>query len=152
ALADLSDQVANLGHVALLLQHFRERAGNGRRQLQRRLVRLDLDQRLIALDRIAFLLEPGPDLHFGDRFAHFGNAELDGHRYGACPNAAERSRSCSILWLLSAPLAGVAASGRETPSRGKRPKRCSPNRARMYRQAPMFSGSSWTQQTGVPSV
>ncbi len=48
--------------------------------------------------------------------------------------------------------AGLAEAGRYTPEKGNRSKKVAQYRLSMYRQAPMFSGSSCTQRTGVPSA
>ena len=56
-----------------------EHAGSGRGQLHRGFVGLQLDDVLVQRDGVAFALEPAADLHFVDRFAHFGNLQFDTH-------------------------------------------------------------------------
>ena len=47
--------------------------GDGRRDLDVHLVRLELDQRLAGHDGVAFLLQPLGDARIHDRLADFGN-------------------------------------------------------------------------------
>ena len=53
-----------------------EHAGGRRRHLDRHLVGLELDQRLVDRDRIARLLEPLADGRLGHRFAERGHADF----------------------------------------------------------------------------
>ena len=56
-----------------------QHAGAGRRDLRVDLVGRDLEQRLVAVDRFADLLDPADDGAFGDRFAHLGHHDVGGH-------------------------------------------------------------------------
>jgi hypothetical protein len=49
------------------------------RHLDGHLVGLELDQRLVGLDRVAGLLEPLADGRFGDGFAEGRDADFGGH-------------------------------------------------------------------------
>ena len=49
-------------------------------------------------------------------------------------------------------VAGLAEAGRKIPEKGKLLNSFSANWTRKYRQAPMFSGSSCTQMTGVAAA
>ena len=52
-------------------------AGAGARHLGVDLVRRDLEQRLVGLDRLAFLLQPLEDRPLGDGDAHLGHDDVD---------------------------------------------------------------------------
>ena len=69
-----------------------ERAGGGRRHLDRHLVGLELDQRLVDRDRIARLLEPFADGRLGDGFAERRDADF-GHAIDV-PSPAVRIARC----------------------------------------------------------
>ena len=55
-----------------------EHAGDRRRDLRVDLVGRNLEQRLVAVDRVADLLDPADDRAFGDRLAHLGHHDV-GH-------------------------------------------------------------------------
>src|SRR4029453_1281421 len=59
--------------------------------------------------------------------------------------------ACSRRWLLADPVAGLEDAARLITEKGMRAKSVSPKERRMWCDALMFSGSSWTQRTGVPS-
>ena len=59
--------------LAFLHQHFRQRAGRGRRNLGIHLVGGDLEQRLVALHALAGLLEPLGQRAFDNALAHLGH-------------------------------------------------------------------------------
>ena len=63
-----------------------QRAGGGRRNLGVDLVGRDLEERLVALDGVARLLEPLGDGAFGDGFAHLGHDYIGRHEgpFGCC--------------------------------------------------------------------
>ncbi len=67
---------------ALLDEDLRDLPGGGRRDLDRRLVRLDLDERLILGDLVAHGDEPAGDLALGQPLAEIGQLELVGHGGG----------------------------------------------------------------------
>ena len=65
---------------AVGLQHFDENAVGGRRQLEDDLVRLDVDQVLVALDRVAGLLVPAHERRFRDRLRKLRDLDFNSHR------------------------------------------------------------------------
>ncbi len=67
AFFDIADDIADLASLAIFLQHLGQAAGHRGRQLHRRLVGLDLDHHLVALDAVAFVFQPAADLDFGNR-------------------------------------------------------------------------------------
>ncbi len=73
---------SDLDGLALLHQDLRDDAVGRARHLGVDLVRGDLEERLVALDRVAHLLEPLRDRSLGDRDAHLGHHDL-GLRSGA---------------------------------------------------------------------
>ncbi len=76
AFPDLTEQRADRDRLAVLGRDVAEHAGGRRRHLDRYLVGLELDQRLVDGDRIAGLLEPLADGRLGHRFAERGHADL----------------------------------------------------------------------------
>ena len=76
ALLDLAEQRADGDRFAVLDRNLGEHAGGRRRHLDRHLVGLKLDQRLVDRDRVARLLEPFADRRFGHRLAERGHANL----------------------------------------------------------------------------
>ena len=79
AFGDGAQQRADLhGGAGLGADRF-NRAIGGRGHFHRDLVGLQLQQRLVPLHRIAFLLEPFGDGGFGDGLAHRGHFDFDGH-------------------------------------------------------------------------
>ena len=76
AFLDLAEQRADRDGVAVLGRDGGERAGGGRRHLDRHLVGFELDQRLVDRDRIAGLLEPLADGRLGDGFAEGRDADF----------------------------------------------------------------------------
>ena len=78
AVLDLAEQRADRDGLAVLGGDLGEHAGGRRRHLDRHLVGLELDQRLVDRDGIARLLEPFADGRLGDGFAEGGNADF-GH-------------------------------------------------------------------------
>ena len=66
-----------------------ERAGGGRRHLDRHLVGFQLDERLVHGDRVARLLEPFADRRLGHRLAKSGHANLS---HGLIPRSPDRWR------------------------------------------------------------
>ena len=76
AFLDLSEQRADGDRLAVLGRDVAEHAGGGRRHLDRHLVGLELDQRLVDRDRIARLLEPLADGRLGHGFAERGHADF----------------------------------------------------------------------------
>ena len=76
AFLDLAEQRADRDGLAILGGNLGQHAGGRRRHLDRHLVGLELDQRLVDRDRIARLLEPFADRRLGDGFAERGNADF----------------------------------------------------------------------------
>src|SRR3546814_8035286 len=67
-------------HVGALFRDDRgQHAGDRCGHLDRDLVRLDLDQRLVDLDGVADRLEPAGDRALRHRLAHFGNLDVRRH-------------------------------------------------------------------------
>jgi hypothetical protein len=58
--------------VAPALQNLAQRAAFRRGQVDRGLLGVNDDHRLVLLHRVAFRLQPLSDLHFSDGFADFG--------------------------------------------------------------------------------
>ena len=81
-LADDDEHRADRDDVALLDEDLRDLAGGGRGDLDRRLVRLDLDERLVLGDLVAHGHEPAGDLAFGQALAEIGKLELVRHGDG----------------------------------------------------------------------
>ena len=76
AFLDLAEQRADGDGVAVLGGDVAEHAGGRRRHLDRHLVGLELDQRLVDRDRVARLLEPFADGRLGHQFAERGHADF----------------------------------------------------------------------------
>src|SRR5713226_8867450 len=76
---DLRDDVARGHRVAALLQDLDEHAVGGCRQLEHHLVGLDVDEVLIARDRLAFLLVPVEQRRLGDRLRQLRHFHFDDH-------------------------------------------------------------------------
>ena len=85
--ANHAQQRADRHCVALFGDNLAERAAGRRIDLQRHLVGLQFDQRLVRLHGVAALLEPFADGRFGYRFAERGNTNFCGHGSDA-PRAA----------------------------------------------------------------
>jgi hypothetical protein len=64
--ADLRDDAVDRNRLAFLDRYFQERAGGRRRDLRIDLVRRNLEQRFVAIDRIPDLLDPADDGAFRD--------------------------------------------------------------------------------------
>jgi DNA-binding CsgD family transcriptional regulator len=78
-LADDDDHGADRGDVALGNEDLQHRSGARRGDLDRRLVRLHLDERLILGDGLTLLDEPARDLGLGQPLAEIGELELVRH-------------------------------------------------------------------------
>src|SRR5262249_35113777 len=74
--SDLTEQRADRDRLAVLGRDVAEHAGCRGGHLDRHLVGLEFDQRLVDSDRIARLLEPLADGRLGHRFAERGHADL----------------------------------------------------------------------------
>ena len=86
--ADHHDHGADRCHVALLHQDLEHRPGARRGDLDRRLVGLHLDERLILVHLVALGDEPAGDLGLGEAFSQVRQLELVGHGgagYSVCP-------------------------------------------------------------------
>ena len=95
AFLDLAEQRADRDGLAVLGGDLAEHAGRGRRHLDRHLVGLELDQRLVDGDRIARLLEPVADGRLGHRFAERGDADFS-HGSTSCH---DRSSPPPAYWM-----------------------------------------------------
>jgi len=86
-------RLGDLGGIADRRDHFVDRdgftrldldlgqhAGDRRRNLGVNLVGGNLEERLVAIDRIAHLLDPADDRPLGNRFPHLGHHDGCGHR------------------------------------------------------------------------
>ena len=80
-LADRRDDAVHRNGLAFLDLDLGQHAGGRRRNLRVDLVGGDLEQRLVAIDRVADLLDPADDRAFGDRLAHLGHHDGCGHRF-----------------------------------------------------------------------
>src|SRR5579883_2169606 len=127
---DLADR--DLG--ARGLEDLLEDPAHGSRDLDVRLVALEGDDGLVALDEVALLLEPLLDARLAHRLAQGRHLEIDAHA-----KASEMIFSCSIACALAEPVAGLALSSRAMTRSG------SFVRVARNVHAPMLSGSSWTQ-------
>ena len=81
-LADHDEDRPDRDDLALLDEDLRDLAGGRRRDLDRRLVGLDLDERLVLGDLVALGHEPAGDLAFGQALAEIGKLELVRHGGG----------------------------------------------------------------------
>jgi hypothetical protein len=77
---DVGHHGADLDGVALGGQQLRDDAGGGTRHLGVDLVGRDVENRLVAVDRVTRLLVPLEDASFGDALAHLGHLYFDRHR------------------------------------------------------------------------
>ena len=157
AFGDGAEQRADLHGVAGLRREMDSmRAVGGRGHFHRHLVGLEFQQRLVARDRVAFLLEPARDGGFGDGFAHRGHFDFDGHdrslrrsrrRLESQRVVEERVQFGSVLVHQAGRGRGIfrppdIARARVAAQLGNRRPRCA---ARRSVQAPWFFGSSWHQ-------
>jgi hypothetical protein len=78
AIADDHERSADRDELTLLDEDARDRPGRRRGDLDRRLVGLDLDERIVLGDRLADLDEPAGDLALADALAEIGELELVG--------------------------------------------------------------------------
>ena len=114
--------VADGHRLAALAEDLAQHARPGRRDLQRRLVALDLDQRLVGRD-------PSPSARFHAPIVaslidspSAGTAQRQRHLLSVpLPNASAISRACSSSWRLGEPVAGLADSGRLTHDQWNEP-------------------------------
>ncbi len=81
-LADDDEDRSDRDDLALLDEDLRDLARRRRGDLDRRLVRLDLDERLVLGDLVALGHEPAGDLAFGQALAQVGELELVRHGGG----------------------------------------------------------------------
>ena len=91
--ADHGDDAVDRNRLAFLRANLGEHAGGRRRNLGVHLVGRDLEERLVALDRVADLLDPADDRAFGDRLAHLRHHDV----------------GCHTCWIT-----GIAVLGRES--------------------------------------
>jgi hypothetical protein len=110
AFRDGTEDRAHLNRRAFLHRDRLQRAVGRRRHFDGHLVGFEFEQRLVARDGIAFLLEPARDGRFRHRFTHRGDLDVDAHSVNASLRNAFNSAAC---WLAS-PAAVEAYSGRPT--------------------------------------
>ena len=79
AVADDDERSADRDELAFGHEDARDGAGGRRGDLDRRLVGVDLDERVVLLDVLADLDEPAGDLALGDPLAEVRKLELVGH-------------------------------------------------------------------------
>ena len=77
--ADHRDDAVDRNRLAFLDADLGDDAGGGRRNFGIHLVGRDLEQRLVAIDRVADLLDPADDRAFGDRLAHLRHHDVGWH-------------------------------------------------------------------------
>ena len=77
--SDNADDGVDLYGIAGFDLDLLEGAGRGRGDLGVNLVGGDFEQGLVALDFVAWLLEPLGDGSFEDRFAHLGHDDVSWH-------------------------------------------------------------------------
>ena len=99
--------------------HDLQHAGRGRGDLHRRLVGLELEQRLVRVHGVAVVLEPARDGALAHRLAERRDADLEAHRLARAGRGRRRRglddrRFSSVWWILCEPVAGLAASSRPT--------------------------------------
>src|SRR4029079_11820889 len=75
---DLRNDIADMSRFARR-QYLMQHAARWRRQIDGRLVRLELANRLIDLHMVAVLFEPLRENGFGDRFTQRGNLNTSWH-------------------------------------------------------------------------
>ena len=78
-LTDHGDDAVDRDGFAFLDANLREHAGGGRRNFRIHLVGRDFEERLVAGNLVAELLDPANDRSLGDRFAHLGHYHIRRH-------------------------------------------------------------------------
>ena len=86
--ADHRDDAVDRNRLAFLDLDLGQDAGGRRRDLGIHLVGRNLEQRLVAVDRVADLLDPADDRPFGDRLAHLGHHDVGCHSFSGAAEAA----------------------------------------------------------------
>jgi hypothetical protein len=76
---DHRDHAVDGDGLAFLDADLGHHAGGRRRDLRVDLVGGDLEQRLVAIDLVADLLDPADDRAFGNRLAHLGHHNISRH-------------------------------------------------------------------------
>src|SRR5207302_6965506 len=84
---------ADRNNLALADEDARDASRRGRRNLDRRLVGLQFDERLVLRHLVALGNEPARDLALGQPLAEVRQLELERHRYSATRATAARMRS-----------------------------------------------------------
>ena len=100
-LIDLGDHIAHGDRLARLAQDLPQHARPGRRDLQRRLLALDLDQRLVGRDLVALGALPGAQRRLADRLARARERcsdECHSTRFLSANASSHRCRACSRAW------------------------------------------------------
>ena len=82
--ADHRDDAVDRHRLPFLDLDLGQHARGRRRDLGVDLVGRDLEQRLVAIDRVADLLDPADDRAFGDRLAHLGHHDVGRHCGSLC--------------------------------------------------------------------
>ncbi len=107
-LIDRAEQRADLDFTALLDHDLGKRAARRGIELERHLVGLELDDRLVRVDRVAHLLEPSGHGRLGDRLAKAWHPNFDAHpaspiRSQAVPTTSATApvSALSTNWLCS---------------------------------------------------
>src|SRR6185437_934486 len=106
AVGDLAEQRADRDRVAVFRRDVGEDAGGRRRHLDRDLVGLELDQRLVDRDRVAGLLEPFADGGLGDGFAERRDANI-GHDLCPYPSWPGWSRPSTSVYVAKTGMPGT---------------------------------------------
>ena len=109
------DDAVDRNRLALGDRDLGEHAGRRRRNLRIDLVGRDLEQRLVAIDRLADLLHPADDRAFGDRLAHLGHQRRV-WAYAFC-QAPPRAGSAAKLLTCESPRRARRATPRRPPPR-----------------------------------
>ena len=106
--ADRRDDAVHRHGFAFVHLDLGQHARGRRRDLGVHLVGRDLEERLVAIDRVADLLDPADDRAFRNRFAHLGHHDGCGHRsFGP---SSSRSNGSNVYICIAAPCVACAAS------------------------------------------
>ena len=103
--ADDRDDAVDGNRLAFLDPDFGETPGDRRRNLGVDLVGRDLEERLVAIDVVADLLDPADDRALGDRLPHLGHHDIGGHLVSSQLSAISSQHIFSLdpqldqLWL-----------------------------------------------------
>ncbi len=96
-LADHDEHAADRCHLAFRDEDLQHGPGVGRGDLDRRLVRLDLHERIVLGHVVALLHEPARDLALDEAFAEIRQAELERHDCSVGAQKANSRRAAAVM-------------------------------------------------------